>query len=109
MECDILRVVLQERKDRLICSHPIFEKTRIIENNQQHYLEHEKSLKLFEGEIVAPNETFLLLDVRDVSYKSFSESYGFLYLHTSQGVRAYMVKEEPKEWMKALKTRLSHL
>ncbi|SFJ61931.1 hypothetical protein SAMN04487936_10389 [Halobacillus dabanensis] len=93
----------------MICSHPIFEKTRIIENNQQHYLEHERKLKLFEEEIVAPNETFLLLDVRDVSYKSFSESYGFLYLHTSRGVRAFMVKEEPKEWMEELRTRLSNI
>lgn len=91
----------------LICSHPVFEKTRVIKNNQQLYLEHEVSLKLYDDEVMAPNERFKMVEVHDVSYKGFSDNYGFLYLHTIKGVRAYMVKEHPAYWMDALKEQLA--
>lgn len=90
----------------LICSQPIFERTRVIENNQQLYLEKENKLKLFETSVVSPKETFPLHAIHDVSYRRSSSMYGMLYLHTHKGVRAYMVKEDPSPWMKELKACL---
>ncbi|CDQ21156.1 hypothetical protein SAMN05192559_10661 [Halobacillus karajensis] len=90
----------------LICSHPVYERTRVIKNNQQHYLEHEEWLELYETQVIAPKETFPLHAIHDVSYKSFSSTYGLLYLHTLKGVRAYTVKEDPAPWMQALKKRI---
>ncbi|WP_226576625.1 hypothetical protein [Halobacillus litoralis] len=74
----------------------------MIENNQQQYLENEENLYLYERKVVAPEETLLLKDIHDLSYKELSGSYGFLYIHTIKGVRAYMVREHPGAWMKAV-------
>ncbi|GEN53037.1 hypothetical protein HFA01_12990 [Halobacillus faecis] len=90
----------------MICSQPIFERTRVIENNQQLYLEKEDKLELFETRVVSPQETFPLHAIHDVSYRKSSSMYGMLYLHTHKGVRAYMVKEDPSPWMNELKAYL---
>ncbi|MGP4061905.1 hypothetical protein [Halobacillus litoralis] len=87
----------------MICSQSVFVKTRVIENNQQHYIEHQETLDLYEDEIVTPTEKFVLKDVHDVSYKGLTGTYGFLYLHTIKGVRTYMVKEHPAEWMESFR------
>lgn len=90
----------------MIRAHPVYIKTRRIENNQQCYVEHKEFLELYKDGVVAPSETFALHEVHDVSYKALSGTYGFLYLHTIRGVRTFMVKEHPEGWMKALKTRI---
>lgn len=82
-------------------SHPVFWKTRIIKNNQQLFQEEHSYIQLHSKKIVTPSETFQLDQVHDASFKNLNGTYGFLYLHTIKGVKAYMVKESPNDWIQA--------
>ncbi|MDF0727388.1 hypothetical protein PY093_11890 [Cytobacillus sp. S13-E01] len=73
--------------------------TRVIESNQQKYIEEEKYLYLYLDRIVSTSHHFLLSDVFDMSYKKISAVVGFLYLHTNQGVFSYTVKTNPKPFI----------
>lgn len=90
----------------MICSHPVLQKKRVIENNKQLYIEEERSLDLYEKEVVTPEESLQIKDIHDVSYKTFSDTYGLLYLHTIKGVRTFMVRKSPEVWMKELRVFL---
>ncbi|TWI56281.1 hypothetical protein [Halalkalibacter nanhaiisediminis] len=54
-------------------------------------------MKLFEDQLTIKNDTFPLTSIFDISYRKKPEkdAMGFLYLHTSQGVRTFYIKEEP--------------
>lgn len=68
---------------------------RIIENEQQHYLEEAHELTLYEDKIISSSEQFLLQDVLDISYRSTSDEIGLLYLHTNRGVFTFNVRTNP--------------
>ncbi|WP_181350793.1 hypothetical protein [Thalassobacillus sp. CUG 92003] len=87
----------------LIYSQPFTTTSRVIQNNVQHYTEIEKYLNLYEDKITAPYNQFHLQDVFDVSYRPLSASYGFLYLHTNQGVFSYTVKTSPESFINEYK------
>lgn len=83
----------------MLCSQPIVWKTRTIKDNQQFYVEENSSIDLYQDQVVTPSEAISLENIFDVSFKKFSGASGLLYLHTNQGVKAYMVKEPPFTWM----------
>ncbi len=60
-------------------------------------------LKLFEDQITTKDDTFPITSIFDISYRKKAEqgAMGFLYLHTSQGVKTYYIKEEPTSLVKA--------
>ncbi|RWZ55343.1 hypothetical protein EQV77_11520 [Halobacillus fulvus] len=93
--------MLEQRRNKVICSHTVIVKKRVIERNQQHYVEEEYQLELHPYEVRTPTETIRMEDVHDVSYRGLSETYGFLYLHTIKGVQTFMVREEPTTWINA--------
>ncbi|WP_102347514.1 hypothetical protein [Bacillus sp. Marseille-P3661] len=84
----------------IIFSQPFVKVLRTIENNQQHTIEQHKVMNLFEDKIIADSKLFYLKDVLDISYKAFSQDYGFLYLHTNQGLFSFVVRSEPHHFIK---------
>lgn len=79
----------------MICSQPYITVNRKIGMNALEYVETESYLYLYKDKLVAENESFPLSTVLDISYRSMSNSYGFLYLHTNKGVYPYVVKASP--------------
>lgn len=90
----------------MIVSQPIIQRKRIIQNNQQHYLEEHLSLELYENQVRTPNENIPIEHLHDVSHRILSESEGFLYLHTNSGVRTFLVNQSPEEWIVEVKKLL---
>lgn len=87
----------------VIISQPYVNVVRSVEWNQQRYIEENKHLDLYENKMIAPNHEFNLDDVFDVSYRATTAVYGFLYLHTIEGVFAYLVKSHPNDFIEAYK------
>ncbi|WP_064091087.1 hypothetical protein [Rossellomorea aquimaris] len=83
----------------LICSQPFMRTERRIEDNQQFTVETEGHIYLYKDKIVTPSKSFTLKDVMDVSSRSLSSYYTFLYLHTIEGVWTYVVKSSPEEFI----------
>ncbi|UOQ92700.1 hypothetical protein MUO14_20120 [Halobacillus shinanisalinarum] len=83
----------------MICSHPVFTTKRVIKDNQQHYVEEESHIELYNDQVITPSAQFLIEDVHDVSYRPLSGTYGFFYLHTIRGVYSFKVKGSPEIWM----------
>ncbi|MBD1380554.1 hypothetical protein [Metabacillus arenae] len=77
---------------------------RIVEWDRQIYKETEYSLLLFEDRVISHHHQFLLRDVFDMSFKPMSGKYGFLYLHTNQGVFAYQVLTHPQAFIDTFKS-----
>jgi hypothetical protein len=87
----------------IISSQPYIKVSREIKYNEQHYIETQHLLYLYEDKIITASKQFPLKDVFDISYRSLSKSYGFLYLHTNQGVLSYTVRTNPRQFIKAYK------
>lgn len=84
---------------KLIASHPYIVVSRRIDWNEQHYVEQEHHLHLYEDQITSPAEKFLIDEIWDMSYKSSSTKVGFLYLHTNRGLYSFYVKSEPSQFI----------
>jgi hypothetical protein len=80
---------------KLIASQCYITVTRSIEWNKQHYITNEQFLHLYEDKIVTTTNEFLIEDVLDMSYRPSSTEFGFLYLHTVQGVFPFRIKTKP--------------
>lgn len=82
---------------------PYIKITRSIQNNEQVTMEEHEFLQLCEEKITTGDNTFAIKDVHDISYRSFSSSHGFLYLHTHQGVFPYRITESPTQFIEKYK------
>ncbi|ALA51267.1 hypothetical protein CAY60_011065 [Shouchella clausii] len=62
-------------------------------------------LALYPDRIETENASFPIGSVFDISYRlpSGESQLGFLYLHTSQGVVTYKIKQNPESFIKAFK------
>ncbi|MCR2823598.1 hypothetical protein [Lederbergia panacisoli] len=81
--------------DEIIASITYIKVKRTIEFNQQKYTKTEHSIDLYKNKISTSNHQFKNENVFDVTYKGFSDNFGFLYLHTNQGVFAFEVNTDP--------------
>lgn len=88
---------------QIISLQPYIKISREIKYNEQHYIETEHFLYLYEDKIITASSQFPLENVFDISYKSSSNSYGFLYLHTNQGVLTYTITTNPYHFIRAYK------
>ncbi|MRX70771.1 hypothetical protein GJU40_01140 [Bacillus lacus] len=83
----------------MIASQSYIKVIRKMEWNRQLFEEVELRIELYEDKIVTGANSFRLQDVFDVSFKYSDASYGFLYLHTNQGVFPYTVKNVPHDFI----------
>lgn len=76
---------------------------RSIEAGEMKIIKTEYDLHLYEDELVASTTKFNLMNVWDISYKTFSDKGNLLYLHTHRGVITYKVDADPKLFVSAFK------
>lgn len=74
-----------------------------IENFKQKRIQIVHDLSLSINTVKSNTHLFQLEHVLDISYKSFSTSGGHLYLHTNQGVFAFVIKKDPNDFIQAYK------
>lgn len=86
-----------------IHSQPYVKVIRKIDNNQQLYIQSLAYIYLYEDRIETETQTFLLKNIFDMSFKSFSSNTGFLYFHTNQGVFSYNVESNPSQLIQIFK------
>ncbi len=83
----------------LICSQACMKTERKIEDNEQFTVEKEEFIHLYKDKIVTPTKSFTIKEVMDVTSKPLSAYYTFLYLHTIEGVRTFVVKSSPEPFI----------
>ena len=74
-----------------------------IENFKQKRIQIVHDLSLSFDTVKSNTHLFQLEHVLDISYKGFSTGGGHLYLHTNQGVFAFVIKKDPKDFIQAYK------
>ncbi|PKG23018.1 hypothetical protein [Niallia nealsonii] len=79
--------------------------TRKIEFTEQRIIEEEKKIILYDDKIMADNRIFYLHTVSDVSFKRTTNEYDMLYLHTLSGVFSFLIKDNPKKFMRMVKEK----
>jgi hypothetical protein len=79
----------------ILYSQPYIKIERKIIKLEQQQIKSVELMNLYEDKIVTSSNTFLLENVYDVSYREMSGEYGFLYLHTNQGVFPYYIDTAP--------------
>ncbi|GAK11325.1 hypothetical protein [Geomicrobium sp. JCM 19039] len=79
----------------------IEQKVSSIEKHTEHF---DTDMVLYEEKITIDNESFTIESVFDMSYRFKQGEIGFLYLHTSQGVRTFYIKEDPTSFIERFRT-----
>ncbi|MFC0524440.1 hypothetical protein ACFFGV_12770 [Pontibacillus salicampi] len=86
-----------------IISQPYVMVERRIKDYKQQYIEVKEYLYLYETSVSSKTKQFHLHHIFDISYKPTDGRYGFLYLHTNQGVISYQVTEDPYSFIEAFR------
>ncbi|WP_449598294.1 hypothetical protein [Niallia sp. Marseille-Q9988] len=68
--------------------------------------EEEKTLILWSDRVTSEEQTFPLNAIHDISFKPSPNCYKILYLHTNRGVFSFVVKDNPEEMIRQIKSRL---
>ncbi|WAA09583.1 hypothetical protein [Fervidibacillus albus] len=92
---------------KLIAQIPYIKIVRKVEFEGQHVTEEERMLTLYCDKITTKYREFPLKDVYEITHRSFDSSIGFLYLHTSQGVYSYTIKQSPSSFIESYKKQRS--
>ncbi|SDI85553.1 3-isopropylmalate dehydratase [Natribacillus halophilus] len=86
-----------------IAVHPIAhmeQKIGAIEKHTEHY---HTEMKLYRDRIDIDDDRYPIDKVFDISYRYKENEVGFLYLHTSQGVRSYFITADPEPFIAAFR------
>lgn len=84
----------------MLGSHLYLTVKRKIKDNEQIFEEKEELLRIYTDRITTASDRFLIEDVLDISFRSFSNQNGLLYLHTTRGVYSYRTSQQPEKLMK---------
>ncbi len=86
-----------------ITTQSYVEVDRKIEDGEQKSFEIEQSLFLSTEKIVSSGHQFTIEEVYDISFRKLSQTYGWLYLHTNQGVFPFRTKSNPEFFISEFK------
>ncbi|MEK3890267.1 hypothetical protein [Bacillus sp. FSL K6-3431] len=100
---------MNDNSDTIISTISYIKIRRTIELNQQKYIKTEYCISLYENKITTSSNQFKLESVFDVSYRPFSDKFGFLYLHTSQGVFAFEISSDPYYFMEKVRQLIKRM
>ncbi|KML32146.1 hypothetical protein VL12_16320 [Rossellomorea marisflavi] len=84
---------------KAIFSQPFMQTERRIEEETQKTIETVGYIHLYKDRIETPSNVFVIGDVFDVTSRSLSAGYCFLYLHTIIGVRTFIIKSSPQRFI----------
>lgn len=93
-----------------LAQHKCVEIKRIYDRHSVKIVETSFYIRLYREEIVVGEERYPIKDVFDISFYPKNKpvhKVGFLYLHTSRGVRTYYVKEKPLDFIRVFKQRVA--
>jgi hypothetical protein len=76
---------------------------RKMKRTQKVTIQHSKDICLYANSIQTENDYFHINNIFDISYKGVSKEIGFLYLHTNQGMFAYIIHTDPSAFIAAYK------
>ncbi|WP_100406594.1 hypothetical protein [Bacillus solitudinis] len=70
---------------------------------EKRIIETSYDITLCKDKLLVKDESFPITSIFDISYRKKPEknAMGFLYLHTSSGVRSFYIKEEPLQFISA--------
>ncbi|WP_042221159.1 hypothetical protein [Oceanobacillus manasiensis] len=88
----------------LLATQTYFKVERKVTSIEQIDIEHERVLTLYDEKITTQNREFLMKDIMDMSYREIGDGGGLLYLHTSQGIYSYTVKESPMAFIEVYRS-----
>lgn len=88
---------------RLLATQKCVEIKQVITPIEKKITEFTFEMKLYDHKLVVKDESYPVTDIFDISYRTKKDDFsiGYIYLHTSQGVRTYHVKEDPTEFVQA--------
>ncbi|MFD1362682.1 hypothetical protein [Lentibacillus salinarum] len=86
-----------------LAEQPYVKMEREIGLTGQHYVEENRRLYLYADRIVSRHHVFPIEKVWDMSYRPVSDDGGLLYLHTSEGVHVYTLKESPEHFIEVFR------
>lgn len=92
-------------ENNFIASQPYIKVQREINSIQQKNVEYERIIYLYEDRLVTKHREFPIEKVFDMSFREMSGEENLLYIHTSQGVFSYTVKEDPTEFIRIYKEK----
>ncbi|AXF57762.1 hypothetical protein [Salicibibacter kimchii] len=90
--------------DQLVNHQPIThieQKIGAIEKHTEHY---QTDMKLYRDRIDIDGDSYPIAEVFDISYRYKENEVGFLYLHTSHGVRSYYITESPESFISSFRS-----
>ncbi|GAB2559236.1 hypothetical protein [Gracilibacillus alcaliphilus] len=87
---------------QIIAKQPYVKVIRQIRALEQKDTEEQRYLYLYKDKIVSKHREFPIEKVLDVTYRLTGEK-GMLYLHTLQGVYAYIITSSPESFIAAFK------
>ncbi|MGO4887394.1 hypothetical protein ACJ2A9_06545 [Anaerobacillus sp. MEB173] len=88
---------------KFIMAHPYVEIRQEIGWTSKQTIEDWYHIKLYEHAILLKDAQYSINHVYDMSYRPIATEFGFLYLHTNQGVRSLCVKEAPTDLIESFK------
>ncbi|MGJ9383630.1 hypothetical protein CR203_20075 [Salipaludibacillus neizhouensis] len=92
-------------ENNFVASHPYIKVIREINSIQQKNVEYERRMYLYEDKLATKHHQFPIERVFDISFREMSGGDAMLYIHTSQGVFSYSVKEDPTEFIRIFKEK----
>ncbi|MBM7096306.1 MULTISPECIES: hypothetical protein [Alteribacter] len=84
-------------------THTYYKVQKVVNSIEQKTVEHERTITMDKEKVTTAHREFKFENVFDVSYRSIQGEEGLMYLHTSQGVYSYMVKDDPADFIAAFK------
>ncbi|MFA9559740.1 hypothetical protein ACERII_20730 [Evansella sp. AB-rgal1] len=87
----------------LLATHQCYEVKQVVSPLEKRYEEHFFDMNLYDDMITVKHDKYPITTIFDISYRRKEEqgAIGYIYLHTSRGVRTYYIKEEPASFIDA--------
>ncbi|MFB4163792.1 hypothetical protein ACE1TI_08105 [Alteribacillus sp. JSM 102045] len=89
----------QSNVNKPLASHEIIQIEQKIEWLEKIQVEYKDFIYLYPHSIETPLHRYLLKEVFDISYKWSPGQIGFLYLHTTGGVRTFHTRSDPSDFV----------
>ncbi|MCD8511687.1 MAG: hypothetical protein LRY73_18775 [Bacillus sp. (in: Bacteria)] len=88
---------------KLLAVQPCVEIHQEVSPIDKKFVEVNYEMKLYEDKITVKEDYYPITTIFDISYRKKEEegAIGYIYLHTSRGVRTYYIKEEAESFINA--------
>lgn len=91
-----------------LAAQPYSKIIREVTSTEQKDTEEKRTLYLYPDKVISKHREFPIEDVIDMSYRSFGERNGLLYVHTRSGLFTYIVSTSTVAFIQAYKELVKH-